>query len=66
MSADAITIKVGDLVATKRHGSGYVRGISHTTPELASVDLELVDNGEVLGWICLPLTDIVLDPAVEQ
>lgn len=63
MSADAITIKVGDLVATKRHGSGYVRGISHTTPELASVDLELVDNGEVLGWVAVPLSEIIQEGA---
>lgn len=57
-----VTLALEDWVRTRRHGEGIVRGLSHTTPELTSVDIEL-DAG---GWICLPLSEIEQVQHVER
>lgn len=58
-----VALEIGQWVDTKRHGGGYVRGISHTHPEIASIDIELVDAGEVLGWVTVAHDEIVQEPA---
>lgn len=49
-----LTLALEDWVRTRSLGGGIVRGLSHTTPELTSVDIQL-DSG---GWACLPLSEI--------
>jgi hypothetical protein len=51
-------IHIGDHVNTKHHGPGIVRAISQTVPEYTSIDIQLIHNGKLAGWVCIPISDI--------